>query len=113
MVKVIKVSEETYEKIKEQLGEDEKIDISSLDDLVGKKWFFRTVTYHLMGKVVKRMGNFLQLEKASWVADSGRFMNFIKNGDLNEVEPVGTAFINMSTVTDFFPWKHDLPKNQK
>ena len=35
----IEVSEETYEKIKGQLKEDEKIDLSSLGDMVGKKFF--------------------------------------------------------------------------
>jgi hypothetical protein len=110
---VIEVSTETYEKIKAQLGEDERIDVSSYDDLVGKAFFFRTVTYHLVGKVVKRVGNFLQLEKASWIADSGRFMNAIKEAQLTEVEPVGPAFINLEAVTDFFPWRHKLPTEQK
>ena len=98
---------------KEQLGEGEKIDISNLDELVGKSFFFRTVTYHLIGKVTKRIGMFLQLDNASWIADSGRFMNAIKEGKLNEVEPVGQAFINLESVTDFFPWKHKLPTEQK
>ena len=113
MTKRIEISNETYERIKSQLLEEEKIDISSFDDLVGKSFFFRTVTYHLVGKVIKRIGMFLQLENASWVADSGRFMNAIKEGKLNEVEPVGTAFVNLESVTDFFPWRHALPEEQK
>ena len=113
MTKTLEISDETYERIKSQLSEDEKIDISSYDDIVGHSFFFRTVTYHLVGKVTKRIGMFLQLENASWVADSGRFMNAIKEGKLNEVEPVGTAFVNLESVTDFFPWKHKLPTEQK
>lgn len=113
MAKVIEVSDETYERIKEQLGQDEQIDVSEIDDLIGKSFFFRTVTYHLVGKVIKRIGHILQLEKASWIADSGRFMQAIKNGTLSEVEPVGTAFVNLESVTDFFPWKHRLPTEQK
>jgi hypothetical protein len=112
-MKTIQVSEETYELIKNQLKQEEKIDISSLEDLVGKKFFFRTVTYHLIGLVSKVVGNFLILENASWIADSGRFMNALKEGKLNEVEPCGTAFLNVSTLTDFFPWNHELPKDQK
>lgn len=112
-MRTINISEETYEAIKSQLGEDEKIDISSLQDMIGKKFFFRTVTYHLVGKVEKIMGSIFQLSEASWVADSGRFMNAIKKAELLEVEPVGTAFINIQTVTDFFPWIHPLPKDQK
>lgn len=112
-MRTIEISDETYEKIKNQLTEEEKIDIFCYDDFIGHNFFFRTVTYHLIGKVTKRIGRFLQLEKASWVADSGRFMNAIKEGKLNEVEPVGIAFVNLESVTDFFPWKHKLPTEQK
>jgi len=112
MSKTLEISDETYEKIKEQLTADELVDISTLDDLVGQKLFIRTVTYHMTGKVTKRMGAFIQLEDAAWIADSGRFSDAIKKGDLSEVEPVGTAWVNLSSVVDFFPWKHDLPKKQ-
>lgn len=113
MAKTIEVSDETYEKIKEQLGEESFSDINSFEDMVGEKFFFRTVTYHLTGRVKKVIGSILELENAAWIADSGRFMQAIKEGKLNEVEPVGRAFINMQTVIDFFPWKHKLPESQK
>lgn len=77
---------------------------------IGKAYFFRTVTYHLVGEVVRQEGNFIELKDASWVADSGRFSDAIKKGTLDEVEPVGTAYINMDSVTDAFPWEHPLPK---
>jgi hypothetical protein len=113
MSKTIEISDESYEKIKDQLLADELVDISTLDDLVGQKLFIRTVTYHMTGEVVKRMGAFIQLKDAAWIADSGRFNEAIKNGTLSEVEPVGTAWINLSSVVDFFPWKHKLPKDVK
>lgn len=109
----LEVSDETYEKIKDQLSEEEILEVSSLDDLVGKKLFIRTVTYHLVGRVEKRLGSFFQLKDASWVADSGRFMNAIKEGTLDEVEPVGDAFVSINAIVDIFPWKHPLPKEQK
>ena len=80
---------------------------------VGKAYFFRTVTYHTIGKVVSVNGNFVKLSGASWIADSGRFMDAIKKGELNEVEPVGESNINLDTVVDFFPWLHALPEIQK
>ena len=113
MVKTLEVSDETYEKIKAQLIEEERVDVSSYEDLKGRCWFFRSVTYHIVGKVKKVVGSWVELEGASWVADSGRFMNAIKDGTLNEVEPVGVMFLNLNTVTDFFPWKNALPKEQK
>ena len=81
--------------------------------LVGKSYFIRTVTYHLVGRVKSVMGVHLILESASWVADSGRFMQAIKDGRLNEVEPVGDAFINLASYTDAFPWNHPLPVTQQ
>jgi len=112
MGRTLEVSDETYEKIKEQLGEESYKEIQSLKDMVGEKFYFRTVTYHLTGRVKKVIGSILELENAAWVADSGRFMNAIKEGKLNEVEPVGRAYVNMDSVTDFFPWKHKLPEKQ-
>jgi hypothetical protein len=104
----IEVSDETYEKIKDQL-----FALENLDGFIGKKFFFRTVTYHIIGRVTARIGMILELESASWVADSGRFMNAIKEGTLNEVEPLGKWFVNLDTVTDFGFWVHNLPTEQK
>lgn len=109
----IEISEETYEKIKDQLSDDEKVNLSNMDDLIGKKFFIRAIPFHWVGKVKARLGDFLELEQASWVADSGRFMQAIKEGKLSEVEPVGQSFINIKAICDFIPWKHNLPKEQK
>lgn len=111
-MRTIEISEETYGRIKEQLGEESFKEIQSLKDMVGEKFFFRTVTYHLTGRVKRVIGSILELENAAWIADSGRFMQAIKNGELKEVEPVGRAYINIQAVTDFFPWKHKLPQSQ-
>lgn len=112
MVRTIEVSDEDYEKIKQQLGEESFKDIQTLQDMVGEKYFFRTVTYHLTGRVKKIIGSIIELENAAWIADSGRFMDCIKKGTLKEVEPVGRAYLNINSVTDFFPWKHPLPDEQ-
>lgn len=114
-MRTIEVSEETYEKIKEQLGNEQITDVNSYEDLIGGKYFFRTVTYHSLGKVIKIVGSFLQLESASWIADSGRFSDFISNGIPSnaEVEPVGAVFVNINTVVDFYPWRHKLPTKQQ
>ena len=112
MSRTIEVSDETYEKIKKQLGQDCFKDLTNLEDMVGEKYFFRTVTYHMTGRVRKIIGSIIELENAAWIADSGRFMNAIKDGILSEVEPVGKAYINIQTVVDFFPWTHPLPEKQ-
>lgn len=110
MTKTIEITDELYEEIKDKLVDAKEI--HSYQDLVGGKYYFRTVTYHTVGEVKKIVGRFAYLKNASWIADSGRFMNTIKDGTLNEVEPVGDAFINLDTVVDMFPWKHPLPNKQ-
>lgn len=86
---------------------------SGLPFEIGKSYFIRTVTYHLVGKVTAIKSGFLVLQEASWIADSGRFTQAIKNGTLSEIEPVGDAVINVSAITDAFPWWHTLPTVQK
>ena len=114
MERTVTISEETYQKLKEQLTADvDYKEINKLEDMIGEKFFFRTVTYHLTGKVKKLVGNIIELDDAAWIADSGRFMQCIKDGKLNEVEPIGKAYLNLTSVTDFFPWKHKLPCEQK
>lgn len=113
MSKTITVSDETFESIKDQLETKKTKPIEDLTDLIGMKLFIRTVTYHLTGHVVAKIGGFLQLEEAAWIADSGRFQQALQTGNFSEVEPVGTAFVNLNSVTDFFPLDCPLPKKQK
>ena len=107
-MRTIEVSEAVYEKIKGELVKE----VNVLSDMIGKAFFFRTVTYHLTGRVVKVIGNIIELSDAAWIADSGRFMDAIKNGIIKEVEPVGRAWVNLDSVTDFFEWNHPLPTEQ-
>lgn len=80
---------------------------------VGKSFFIRTVTYHILGKVEKVSGNFLVLTEACWVADSGRFEKALKDGELSEVEFCGDAIVSIAAIADAFPWTHKLPKETK
>ena len=50
-MKTLNISEETYNKIKDQLMSEEKLNVNELNDLIGQKLFIRTVTYHLVGKI--------------------------------------------------------------
>lgn len=107
----LQISDEAATALREQLCEGSEV--VGGDPLESGKWFIRTVTFYLVGRVVRRAGQFLVLADASWVADSGRFMQAIKTGTLAEVEPVGAALVNVSSIVDAFPWVHDLPTQQK
>ena len=111
MSKTLTISDETFELIKDQLKDEEKVNVDEMKDFIGKKVFIRTVTYHLIGKVEKFVGDLMILSKASWVADSGRFNEAIRNGfgSNAEIEYVGDWFVNLKAITDGGFWKHDLP----
>ena len=82
--------------------------------VIGEKVFVRTVTYHWTGRLLAIKGGFLILEDAAWIADSGRFADAIKSGELSEVEPVeGVVRVNLDALVDVCCWTHDLPRKQK
>ena len=81
---------------------------------IGEQVFIRTVTYHAVGKIANISDKFLTLEHASWVADSGRFHNALRDGTLDEVEPIpGVYRVNIDSIVDICEWKHPLPTEQK
>ena len=80
----------------------------------GKIYFIRTVTMHLVGRIKDFTDKEILLSDASWVADSGRFHNALRDGTLNEVEPfVNDVMINRNCIIDLTEWSHKLPIEQK
>lgn len=81
---------------------------------VGKAYLFRTVTHIELGRVVEIIGDFVKLEDASWVADTGRYHNALKDGTLNEVEPYPDyTIVHLGAMVNIAPWNHKLPREQK
>lgn len=81
---------------------------------VGKNYFIRTVTHHYTGKLIKVTAKELLLEDAAWIADDGRFMNALKDGILNEIEPYqDDVVIGRGAILDATLWRHPLPMIQK
>ena len=54
---------------------------------IGKNYFIRTVTHHLIGQLVAVLPQELVLKRAAWVADDGRFADALKTSTFAEVEP--------------------------
>jgi hypothetical protein len=84
---------------------------------VGKAYFFRTVTYHLTGRVTKIVGDFLVLDDCAWIADDGRFSEAMSKGidkaTSAEIEPYGDeVFLNINSIVDGCLYKYSLPKKQ-
>ena len=81
---------------------------------IGEKYFIRTVTMHLVGKLIAVTDKELVLENASWIADSGRFHDALKSGKFDEVEPfINDVIVNQTSVIDATIFDHELPQCQK
>ncbi len=82
--------------------------------VLGQAYVVRTVTMIVVGKVVGVVGQFLVLSDAAWVADTGRFTDFLSKGNPNEVEPAdGRVFLGLGSIVDVYEWKHSLLRIQK
>jgi hypothetical protein len=108
----IEISQETYDEIVSIFSLPLTDPISSKSFPAGKL-FIRTVTYHAVGQVVGQIGEFIELANASCVFNSGSLSDAALKGTLQESEFVGKMFVNRNSITDMFPWKHDLPKTSK
>ena len=82
---------------------------------MGQKYFIRTVTHHITGRLVGIDTHELVLEDAAWIADDGRFADALKNGTFKEVEPFpdGMVVVGRGSIIDGCYWNHELPREQK
>lgn len=79
-----------------------------------KHYFIRTVTMYIVGKLELITDKELVLSDASWVADTGRFHNALKTGELNEVEPfINDVIVGRGSIVDATIWDGLLPNIQK
>jgi hypothetical protein len=81
---------------------------------VGKSYVIRTATMIQLGKLKSVVGEFLILSDAVWVADTGRFHNFLKDGTVSEYEGfVNDCIVPTGSIIDATEWKHKLLSGQK
>lgn len=103
-------------KLKDIMQLLDSLKVNNKDDMwkIGENYFIRTVTMHLTGKLIAITDKELLLQNASWIADSGRFHDALKNGEFEEVEPfVNDVIVNRNSIIDATIWGHDLPLKQK
>jgi len=81
---------------------------------VGNKVLIRTVTHYHTGRIIEIQKDHLVLDKAAWIADTGRFTDALDTGKLNEVEPFKSPVaVFIAAIIDVTNWSHDLPEAQK
>jgi len=89
---------------------------SDLPYVVGENYFIRTVTSFFTGKLKAVYEKELVLISCSWIADTGRFANAMKDFDvLSEIEPfpAGEILIGRGAIIDAHITKCELPAQQK
>jgi len=81
---------------------------------IGNKVLIRTVTHYHTGKIIEINKDHLVLDKAAWIADTGRFSSALESGSFNEIEPFkNPVAVFTSAIIDVTNWSHDLPEKQK
>lgn len=71
--------------------------------VVGKEYFIRTVTHYFTGSLVWVGEKEIVLENVAWIADTGRFNEFVAGKIVNEVEPFpieSTVIIGRGSIID-------------
>lgn len=80
----------------------------------GGKVVIRTVTFYYTGMVRRIAGGFVVLGDAAWIADTGRWSDFLAKGIANEVEPFPDEMaISLGSIVDVAPWGSELPRKVK
>lgn len=82
-------------------------------DLEGKNILIRTVTNFYTGRVIEENSKFLKLEKAAWIADTGRFSDALASSIFSEVEPYPRPVIVMKAAMVDVTEIGELPTKQK
>lgn len=97
-----------------EYGKDQHGNVTGHPWEVGKQYFIRTVTMFLVGKLEWVGDQELVLSSASWVADTGRFHDCLKQFQFNEVEPfINDAIVGRGSIIDATEWTAKLPREQK
>lgn len=77
---------------------------------IGAVYLIRTVTMIQVGRVVAASKQWVMMEDAAWVADTGHFSDALKKWQFNEVEPFPDGLVGVScgSIVDFVKGKEVL-----
>ncbi len=84
--------------------------------LIGNPIMVRTVTMIYVGKLIAVGEHELTLIDVSWIPETGRWQQFIADGDVNECEPYPAeqpVLIGRGSILDVTAWTANLPRTQR
>ena len=81
---------------------------------LGKKYFVRTVTYHLIGKLAHVDEKEMLFTEAVWVASSGKFGFALATGKISEYEVfMDPVILGRGGIIDATEWRHATPGSRE
>lgn len=85
---------------------------------IGENYLIRTVTFTYLGNLMEVGEKELLIGDASWIANTGRFSNMLKEGvtvqESSKIEPCNADIvIGRGAIVDMIPYNHELPTKQK
>lgn len=84
--------------------------------VIGKNYLIRTVTMIQVGKLVKVNTQELVLQKAGWIADTGKFSECLGKGKISEIEMFPAqcdVIVGRGALIDACEWINELPTETK
>ena len=82
-------------------------------NLEGKNVLIQTVTFFYTGEVVEETSKHIKLNKAAWIADTGRFSQALEKSVFDEVEPFPKPVYVMKSAIVASTEIETLPREQK
>ena len=80
---------------------------------IGKSYFVQTVTLYVTGCLTEMSDKELVFADASYIAETGRLADTMKNGNFAEVEPYSSSvLINRDSIVVAREWTLPLPMKQ-
>lgn len=81
---------------------------------IGKSYLFRLVTHYWIGRIEAIYATEIEIADAAWIPDTGRFSESIKNGSVEEAEPIADhVVIGRGAIVDCCAWTHPIPNKVK
>lgn len=107
---------EVVEKLDKEKTNVGKINVKDSSYVIGENYLIRTVTMIYTGKLVKVYDKELVITDASWIPETERWADTVKDGKFKEVEPYPDnteVILNREAVLDVTKVYWKLPRGQK
>ena len=103
------------EKLEQDKSKVGKVNVKDSSYVIGENYLIRTVTMIYTGKLVKVYDKELVITDASWIPETERWADTVKDGKFKEVEPYPDnteVILNREAILDVTKVCWKLPRSQ-